>query len=281
MPLQRARVMGGCSSHNGCAAVWGHRSDYDAWAVANPGWSAAEVEPLFREVDARLRVHTPAAGGVDALSSTPCSTPRRRPATPSSPISAQSRSRVRLRHRPGQHRPRDAGALERRVCLPRPGAPSAEPAHRRRYPRRQADARWRRGSLGWTSSVQRARAHIAAERVILARPARTARRWSCFAPGSAPADELRALRDRAAPRPARGRPQPAGPPGHRRPLSRRGRRRSPRWRRSSPPVGCRGKRARSGWLAPAAARDRMICTSTRSPRARSAARAGASTSRRR
>ena len=59
MPLQRARVMGGCSSHNGCAAVWGHRSDYDAWAVANPGWSAAEVEPLFREVDARLRVHTP------------------------------------------------------------------------------------------------------------------------------------------------------------------------------------------------------------------------------
>jgi choline dehydrogenase len=59
MPLQRARVIGGCSSHNGCAAVWGHRSDYDAWAVANPGWSAAEVEPLFREVAARLRVHTP------------------------------------------------------------------------------------------------------------------------------------------------------------------------------------------------------------------------------
>jgi choline dehydrogenase len=63
MPLQRARVMGGCSSHNGCAAVWGHRSDYDAWAVANgpagARWSAAEVEPLFREVNARLRVHTP------------------------------------------------------------------------------------------------------------------------------------------------------------------------------------------------------------------------------
>ena len=59
MALQRARVMGGCSSHNGCAAVWGHRSDYDAWAVANPGWSDAEVEPLFREVNARLRVVTP------------------------------------------------------------------------------------------------------------------------------------------------------------------------------------------------------------------------------
>ncbi len=60
MALQRARVMGGCSSHNGCAAVWGHRSDYDAWAVENPGWSAAEVEPLFQEVSSRLLVHVPA-----------------------------------------------------------------------------------------------------------------------------------------------------------------------------------------------------------------------------
>jgi choline dehydrogenase len=60
MPLQRARVIGGCSSHNGCAAVWGHRADYDAWAVDNPGWSAAEVEPLFEEVNRRLRVHVPA-----------------------------------------------------------------------------------------------------------------------------------------------------------------------------------------------------------------------------
>ena len=60
LALQRARVLGGCSAHNGCAAVWGHRADYDAWAVDNPGWSAAEVEPLFQEVDRRLRVHIPA-----------------------------------------------------------------------------------------------------------------------------------------------------------------------------------------------------------------------------
>jgi choline dehydrogenase len=60
LALQRARVLGGCSSHNGCAAVWGHRADYDAWAGDNPGWGAAEVEPLFREVDRRLRVHVPA-----------------------------------------------------------------------------------------------------------------------------------------------------------------------------------------------------------------------------
>ena len=60
MALQRARVIGGCSSHNGCAAVWGHHSDYDAWAIDNPGWSAAEAVPLFREVDAKLRVYIPA-----------------------------------------------------------------------------------------------------------------------------------------------------------------------------------------------------------------------------
>src|SRR5262245_29554498 len=30
LDLPRARVVGGCSAHNGCAAVWGHRSDYDA-----------------------------------------------------------------------------------------------------------------------------------------------------------------------------------------------------------------------------------------------------------
>lgn len=59
LQLQRARVIGGCSSHNGCAAIWGHRSDYDTWAIENPGWSAADVEPLFRVVDEQLRVFIP------------------------------------------------------------------------------------------------------------------------------------------------------------------------------------------------------------------------------
>ncbi|HET7094178.1 MAG TPA: GMC family oxidoreductase, partial [Thermomicrobiales bacterium] len=60
MPLQRARMIGGCSSHNGCAAVWGHRADYDAWeAAGNPGWGAAAMEPRLREADAALRVHQP------------------------------------------------------------------------------------------------------------------------------------------------------------------------------------------------------------------------------
>src|SRR5215210_2944486 len=28
IPFERARVIGGCSSHNGCAAIWGSRLDY-------------------------------------------------------------------------------------------------------------------------------------------------------------------------------------------------------------------------------------------------------------
>ena len=55
--LQRARVIGGCSSHNGCIALWGSRADYDGWAKAgNDGWATDEVLPYFRKAAARLRV---------------------------------------------------------------------------------------------------------------------------------------------------------------------------------------------------------------------------------
>ena len=55
--LQRAKVIGGCSAHNGCIAIWGHRADYDGWAAAgNDGWSTAAVLPYFRRAAARLRV---------------------------------------------------------------------------------------------------------------------------------------------------------------------------------------------------------------------------------
>lgn len=60
VPFQRARVIGGCSSHNGCAAIWGHRLDYDAWAAAgNEGWSTDDLLPYFIEASARMRVHHP------------------------------------------------------------------------------------------------------------------------------------------------------------------------------------------------------------------------------
>ncbi len=54
--FERARVMGGCSSHNGAIAAVGHRADYDGWGL--PGWSAADVAPLFDEVIRRLRVRS-------------------------------------------------------------------------------------------------------------------------------------------------------------------------------------------------------------------------------
>lgn len=55
--LERARVMGGCSSHNGCAAIWGSRVDYDHWAeLGNPGWSADELLPFFKLANETLRV---------------------------------------------------------------------------------------------------------------------------------------------------------------------------------------------------------------------------------
>ena len=48
----RARVIGGCSSHNDCAAIWGVPRDYDAWADAgNPGWSYKDIVPLIQAVE--------------------------------------------------------------------------------------------------------------------------------------------------------------------------------------------------------------------------------------
>lgn len=55
--FQRARVIGGCSSHNGCAAIWGSRIDYDGWAASGlDGWSTDDLLPLFREANRRMRV---------------------------------------------------------------------------------------------------------------------------------------------------------------------------------------------------------------------------------
>jgi choline dehydrogenase len=58
--FERARVIGGCSSHNGCVALLGHRRDYDAWAeMGNPGWDWQAVAPAFERAKAALRVRVP------------------------------------------------------------------------------------------------------------------------------------------------------------------------------------------------------------------------------
>ena len=48
----RARVLGGCSSHNSCIAFWAPAEDLDAWAARGcDGWSAADVFPLYRRLE--------------------------------------------------------------------------------------------------------------------------------------------------------------------------------------------------------------------------------------
>jgi choline dehydrogenase len=57
LAYERARVIGGCSAHNGCTASWGHRLDYDGWAARGlDGWEADDLLPLFREASLRMRV---------------------------------------------------------------------------------------------------------------------------------------------------------------------------------------------------------------------------------
>jgi choline dehydrogenase len=57
VPFERARVLGGCSSHNGCAAIWGSRADYDGWGI--PGWTTDDLLPHFEAVMRAFRVVTP------------------------------------------------------------------------------------------------------------------------------------------------------------------------------------------------------------------------------
>ncbi|HEY4004423.1 MAG TPA: GMC family oxidoreductase N-terminal domain-containing protein [Pseudonocardia sp.] len=48
----RAKVLGGCSSHNSCIAFWTPREDLDEWAASGcAGWSADECWPLIRRLE--------------------------------------------------------------------------------------------------------------------------------------------------------------------------------------------------------------------------------------
>lgn len=46
MSLSRARVIGGCSSHNAAFVVWGDRRDHDEWR--SPGWDFDSIAPYLR-----------------------------------------------------------------------------------------------------------------------------------------------------------------------------------------------------------------------------------------
>lgn len=51
-PEPRARVLGGCSAHNECAAIWGQPQDYDAWETAGSiGWGWQGLRPLLDRIE--------------------------------------------------------------------------------------------------------------------------------------------------------------------------------------------------------------------------------------
>jgi choline dehydrogenase len=54
--FERAKVIGGCSSHNGAIAAVGHASDYDAWGI--PEWRTDVLRPLFATALQKMRVRT-------------------------------------------------------------------------------------------------------------------------------------------------------------------------------------------------------------------------------
>jgi choline dehydrogenase len=54
--FERARVLGGCSAHNGAVQTWGHRLDYDGWNL--PGWSSGDLLEHFARSSEQQRVRT-------------------------------------------------------------------------------------------------------------------------------------------------------------------------------------------------------------------------------
>lgn len=64
LAFPRARVIGGCSSHNGCTQSAGWRGDWDAWGASSPGWASAELDRHRAHAVQRLRIQQPGVGGL-------------------------------------------------------------------------------------------------------------------------------------------------------------------------------------------------------------------------
>ena len=51
----RAKVLGGCSSHNSAIAFWAPKENLDDWAASGAtGWSAEECYPFYRKLETAL-----------------------------------------------------------------------------------------------------------------------------------------------------------------------------------------------------------------------------------
>lgn len=64
-----AKVVGGCSAHNGCLVVWGTPADYDEWAAAtgDPAWGFEGMAPLLERAERTIATRRFAADEVGAL----------------------------------------------------------------------------------------------------------------------------------------------------------------------------------------------------------------------
>jgi choline dehydrogenase len=62
LAFPRARVIGGCSSHNGCTQSIGWRGDWDAWGDTCHGWTSLEIERHRARSAKRLRICQPDVG---------------------------------------------------------------------------------------------------------------------------------------------------------------------------------------------------------------------------
>jgi choline dehydrogenase len=57
LTFERARVIGGCSTHNGCTQTVGWAGDYDRMAADGcDGWSAAALQPLFEAATRKMQL---------------------------------------------------------------------------------------------------------------------------------------------------------------------------------------------------------------------------------
>ena len=149
----RAGMIGGCSSHNGCAAIWGSALDYDGLAprgldglVARRGRAAAAGR---ERAHARAHPRGGRAGAVPPRRPGLARRARRAARRTTSTISTPTRASRLAR----QHRRRRA--LERRPRLSRPRARAAVAADLRRRPGR-APARRRAAACAARSCGARA-----------------------------------------------------------------------------------------------------------------------------
>ena len=59
----RGKVLGGSSSINGMAYIWGDPREFDHWRdMGNPGWAFADVEPYFRRLESNEFTTDPRRG---------------------------------------------------------------------------------------------------------------------------------------------------------------------------------------------------------------------------